>query len=393
MLSVINYLLGNVHVEVRGAYPERFLNLCAQNKIAFWDMTRPEIDVLRIRVSVADYLSLRKYAKKTMCHLHILKKTGLPFFTNKFRKRFALITGLAVFCITVWVLSSFIWVINIEGYSNVDPAFIREHLKNNGVYIGAYGKSINMSDLQNDILLNIPELSFITVNLSGSHANVTVRERTKPPKIISMDEESNIVASRGGIITSITVQSGMPEVKPGDTVVEGQLLAGGYMTGRAGTTITCRAIAEVKARTWQNFTAKYPLKTRVKTYTGNKSVRHTIIFGDRRIKLYFNSGNPYIECDKIGKSAYLTLPGNIKLPIALETQMFREYKTKAYDIPVDTVYEYISDRMEQYIQLDDRDVLLNKRFEGKIINGAAAVNMIAECEQIIGKEQIIPKGK
>ena len=35
LLGLINYVRGNVRVEIQGAAIERFLNLCAQNQIAF----------------------------------------------------------------------------------------------------------------------------------------------------------------------------------------------------------------------------------------------------------------------------------------------------------------------------------------------------------------------
>ena len=36
MQKVINFLRGSVRLEAEGAFPERFLNLCAQNGVAFW---------------------------------------------------------------------------------------------------------------------------------------------------------------------------------------------------------------------------------------------------------------------------------------------------------------------------------------------------------------------
>ena len=393
MLSVLNFLFGYVLIEVRGAYPERFLNLLAQNKISFWRMQRLDVGLIRVCVSLTDYLRIRPFARRAMCHPHIVKKIGLPFFTRKFQKRIALVIGLALFCAIAWVLTSFIWIIDIEGCQTVDPALIREHLKNNGVYPGAYAKSIDHADLKNDMLLNIPELSFITVNISGSHAEVEVRERSRAPEIQSHDTPSNIIADRGGIISSIAVTSGTPEVRAGDTVTEGQLLASGYMTGRAGTTLQTRAIADIRARTWQKLCAVMPADTRAKTYTGETKARRTLVFGRSRINLSFGTGNPYAECDKIIKTARLTLPGNLELPIALETQVFYEYKSTPVTIDADTLFAYISERMEQYIELSKNDKLLGKQFENTMTNGAASVTLTAECEQSIGREQIIPKGE
>ena len=40
ILGIINYIRGSVRIEIQGAAIERFLNLCAQNQIDFWDVRR-----------------------------------------------------------------------------------------------------------------------------------------------------------------------------------------------------------------------------------------------------------------------------------------------------------------------------------------------------------------
>ena len=122
-------------------------------------------------------------------------------------------------------------------------------------------------------------------------------------------------------------------------------------------------------------------------------MRRALVFGRSRINLSFNTGNPYAECDKIVKNVRLTLPGNLQLPIALETQVFYEYQTTQQTIDAETLFAYISERMEQYIQLSKNDKLLGKQFEKNMTNGAAIVTLTAECDQSIGREQIIPKGE
>ncbi|MEG2857604.1 MAG: sporulation protein YqfD, partial [Clostridia bacterium] len=307
MLHFLNYLLGYVYIEVRGAYPERFLNLLAHDSIVFWDMTRPEIDVLRIRVAASDYKRMRICARRAMCHMHILAKNGLPFFAHKYKRRGALVAGLVLFCAIAWVMSSFVWIIDIKG-DGVDAAQIRDELKQNGVYIGARRSKINVNELKNDMLLRLPDLSYIALNLDGSRAEVIARKRTKPPKIEAVDTPSNIIAKRAGVISSVVVTSGMPEVAVGDAVMPGDLLAGGYMTGRHGTTVMMRSVGTIRAKTLHTIAAKYPMDTLVKNYSGKRCTRRTLIFGHNRINLFFSTGNPYVTCDKMIKSVYLTLP-------------------------------------------------------------------------------------
>lgn len=51
--KMINGLRGSVRLEVSGAFPERFLNLCAQNGMAFWDVEWLEATRLRLTLTRA----------------------------------------------------------------------------------------------------------------------------------------------------------------------------------------------------------------------------------------------------------------------------------------------------------------------------------------------------
>lgn len=394
MLGVVNFFLGWVLVEVQGAYIERFLNLCSKNQIGFWGMERVAPDLIRVRVTVANYRRLRPYAKKAMCRLHIISKHGLPFFTVKFKKRGVLIGGFLVFVAIAWVLTSFVWIIDISGCSDEERSVLEGYLRENGVYIGAYVPRINIGELKNEILIKMPELIYAGVNISGSHVSVQVRKRTEAPDVESeKDEPCSIVAKRGGIITSIVVQSGTQEVNKGDTVTKGQLLASSYMTGRGGTTVITRAKANVRARTWYTVTSLFPMETAFKTYTGRKCERKTLILAGRRLKLYRNSRIPYEECDKIIKTTVLTLPGGIRLPIELESEMLREYVTEQESVPPQAALEYLSAGLENAPELGPDGKVIERRYAAGFNGNVARVTMTAECEEEIGVEQKIPKGE
>ncbi len=391
MQKAVNFVCGSVLIEIRGAYPERFLNLCAVRGIEFWDMSAPDVGVLCVCMSVSNYRKIRPIAKKTMCHVHILKKQGLPFFTYRFRRRAALIAGCAVFCIVAWVFTSFVWVIDINGFESLNTEVLRRELARGGVYIGAYADSVDIESLKNDILIKMPELSYISVNFSGSHAEVTARRRTMPPEIIPMDTPCNIVAERGGIITDIVVKSGLPAVARGDTVIEGQLLASGYVTGRAGSTVITHASAEVSARTWRRETAKMPRTYAEKSYTGREKKQHTLILFGKRIKLYFNGGISYARCDKIIKKTDLTLPGGKKLPISLETAYIAEYETVEREFSQDVAEKMLRDGLEASLSLPAGGELVNAEYEAASDSTGFSVTMVAECIEPIGKEQVILK--
>ena len=51
MQKIINFFRGSVRLEVTGPFPERFLNLCAQNYLSFWDVQWLEDGGVRLTLS------------------------------------------------------------------------------------------------------------------------------------------------------------------------------------------------------------------------------------------------------------------------------------------------------------------------------------------------------
>ncbi len=67
--ELVNLLRGSVRLEVTGAFPERFLNLCAQRGVAFWGVEWPEEPLLRLTVAWQDRKGLEDLARRTGCTL------------------------------------------------------------------------------------------------------------------------------------------------------------------------------------------------------------------------------------------------------------------------------------------------------------------------------------
>jgi len=393
LLFLLNLICGYVQISVHSPYIERFFNLLSKRGISFWGHEYIESYEISLFIRARDFKKLHDIARKTQARIKILKKFGLPFFTMKFKKRLALLIGSFVFITIIWVLTSFIWIIDVSGGDITLHSDIRKQLLYNGLKIGAYSHSINHDELKNDILLNFPELSNITVNITGSHAYVNIYMKTPIPEIIDYSTPSNIISDYDGIIKSITVTSGTPEVSPGDTIMRGQLLAGGYMTGRSGGTVEFRSIADIRARTWEKHEIIIPAKTSKKEHTGVSKKKYALILGKNRINLYFGTGNSYTSCDKIIEKVQLTLPFGLKLPIFLECCTVNEYISEEYTPSAEAVKNYLTQYADKYIELGEDDKITHRQFKLTQDSGKFVLDYTAECERKIGVEQMIPKGE
>ena len=269
--QIINRLQGQARIRVEAAFPERVLNLCGARNLAFWDLEWESPTAFTCRVSRRDYYVLRKTVKNLDCTLTVVKKEGVPFFLGRFRRRQALLAGLAL-CGAMWFFSSFfIWDFTVEGCESVTEEEVLRSLQKNGVELGTFAFSLDAEDLRNHVLLEIPELSWITVNVSGSRAYVQVRERVMAPELVNEYLPTNVVARRDGLVKRVQALDGVACVLPGTSVEAGQLLISGVEDTQTVGARVLAGMGAVEARTWYTLSTVMPLENLYKQYTGEES--------------------------------------------------------------------------------------------------------------------------
>lgn len=93
MKKWFNLLLGYAVIQVTGAYPERFLNLCAQNRRGFWRLKWPDAHTVQVRVHLSDLEELKELAQRCGCTLEVLSRRGGVAQAQRLSKRWGLCWG------------------------------------------------------------------------------------------------------------------------------------------------------------------------------------------------------------------------------------------------------------------------------------------------------------
>ncbi len=326
LTGLVNRLRGQVRIRAECAFPERVLNLCGARELSFWDLEWESPTAFTCRLSRRDWRTLREAGKNLDCAFDLVGLEGAPyFFFLRFRHRQALLMGLVGCALALFLGSFFIWDFQVEGNERVPEERILRALEQNGVGLGTFGLSLDGEDLRNHMLLDVPELSWIAVNVSGCRASVQVRERTPPPVMIDRRTPCNLVARRAGLVKKVQTIGGVSCVVPGSAVTEGQILISGVEdTDTVGARVLA-GMGKVEARTWYDLTASMPLTAAEKQYTGKERTGLSLIFGTRRIKFFSNSSIEGAEYDKITNRRPLTLLG-VPLPVTLVTEKWRFYE-------------------------------------------------------------------
>ena len=155
MKKVVNFLRGSVEVEAQGAFPERFLNLCAQRGVSFWGVEWVESTAVRLKVPRQERGDLEDLAVRSGCTLSEVERGGLPTFLERFRRRYALLAGLALSLLAVLLMTQFVLVVDVSGNTEVPSATILSTLRRLGVRPGAFGPALEINYIEQRALLEL----------------------------------------------------------------------------------------------------------------------------------------------------------------------------------------------------------------------------------------------
>ena len=398
MQKAVNRLRGQVRLKVEGAYPERFLNICAANGLPFWGVSYQNETCLHVSMARAQFKQMEPYAQRAMCAVTPLRQTGLPYFLKRFRRRYMFLAG-AVFCLAaLLVFSRFILDIRITGNETVPSGKILTALNDAGFHPGVYGPIVNTNILAHQVLLTLPELSYCTVNITGCRATVVVRERIPKPEIINPKAPTNVIAEKAGVITRMETLEGTPKVMVGSTVLPGELLISGVDDiesaagdGSSAGTRMLHAMGNVYAKTYEKRVVKLPLTVCSKAYTGEQKRRFAFLLGRHRINFPSNGRISYGNYDKMEKIHWLTLPFGLTFPVCIETETIRAYTLLETETDPAEAEASLRARLLDAVQAELGDgTLLHHSFESAVSGGVLTVTLFCECEEQIGAMVALP---
>jgi len=207
---LINYILGYVNIEVEGFYIERFINICISKRIFLWNTKRKKSSIMSVNIGIEDFKNIKEIAKKSQCKVKIKQKRGMPFLFNRYKKRKIFLIMLLFISMLMYILSNFIWNIEINGLENLNKEDIIESLEKNGLKVGSKKNNVIPKEIVNNIRLQREDIAWIGIEIKGTNAKVEIVEATEKPDIIKEDEYCNIIANKKGVITKINALNGTP---------------------------------------------------------------------------------------------------------------------------------------------------------------------------------------
>lgn len=398
MRKLANFLLGSVRILVTGPFPERFLNLCGEENLGFWDVEREGAGQLRVTIGTIFLKRARILANKGGCQLKCELFMGFPAFFARFRKRYALLAGLGLAVAAACFLSQFILVVNVSGNQTVSDFVVLTELDRLGFGVGSYGPAVDERALANQALLDLEELGYLNINIRGIYAEVEVRERTPVPEIEDRTSPADVVAATDGVVLDVNLLAGQTVVGEGQAVLAGEVLISGTNTYESGdgsgailSTRQEHAAGEVWAMTRRKLSACTPLEVTTKTATGGEKTRYSLRILKHDIKFWQNSSIFDGMCDTIKTTSALTLPGGVELPIALTKSVFAQYAPGSGQLERQQAERFLKAQLEQRLAglIGDRATVLSKGWSSEASGGVLTVTLEASCTEDIARTLLL----
>ncbi len=385
MREIVWFLRGYLVLEIKGASPGWALNRLTAARIPFWRVVWRDSFTLEVCVLLRDRERAEQAVAGAMCDCRLVEKIGLRWSVGGLLRRPVLLVMLALSFLAVSVIPNFVLFYSVSGNETVPEEAILRELQTLGVGFGTFGPSIKPQWIKDRMLNILPLLQWITVTQNGCRAEVIVRERPAPAETEERRDFANVIATQSGVIVKQSVLAGQAMYQVGDVVEKGDLLVSGIVDLERTYAVE-HAKAEIYARTWRTKDILIPNEYGEKVYTGAHWTCVWLTIGEKRIKIFGNSGISATACDKMIEMKRLSLPGGLEFPVSLTVETFLPYEMETGTLAEPAAQLLLTDYAERAARQDMvAGEILKSQFVLMERDGCYRLSSTLECQEMIAK--------
>lgn len=380
IIFLYRIVFGFLRIRIYGDFKERALTLCAQNGITLWN-NRLKDGKIECSMLVKDFKFLRSVIRGKGVKVHILKKRGVPFILNRYRKRSGILVGAVMFFAIIQLMSGYIWIIDVEGNQKVSREKILSACHSVGLDIGIRKDSFYPKLKREELMLRLDGVAWSSLNVEGSRLTVNVTE------IKERDKEktySNLKAACDGIIEKMDITSGTSVVSVGQAVKKGDLLVSGIIE----TTDVTRFVnsrGKVYAKTKEEIVLSENYSQKHSVPTGKTKTKTVIEAFGFKVPLYLGTEKGPFETEKSGKNLKLF---SANLPIKIHTKDFVFLKEERVTYSYDELCSRLEKRLNEQMKKTENGQLKHKEFI-KTEKGVTLKSVIEESKNIAIEDNLI----
>ena len=298
-MGMNNIRAGRITVEIKLLNPDRILNIFWNRNINIYKINKKNISTIRLDIDYINYEEVCEVIQTLGGKISIVKRRGFIFWLRNMRGKISLVVGLMLFLVVIFLLSNYVWAIDINVQENISPFEIRQQLKEIGIKPGMAKSDIVVEDIEKKLENANSEILWLRVRVEGSTLNVTIEEKINPPTEWN-GQYGNLVATEDGEVVKVYTYAGRSAVKQEQMVKKGDVLIEG-IDGKEGQEYIIAPRGIVIANTFYEKTMQLKLTGTKLERSGERETEYYIsIFGK---KIYLKKAiKDFKEYDRIEKS-------------------------------------------------------------------------------------------
>lgn len=372
MNGLLNLLFGYIVLELHGEGALQLVNTLNGEGVRLFGV-RAGDGFYSICCSVFKADSVKKRLDSLGADYRVSECRGLPFIAFRYKNRIGLLVGALLAAIIIGGSAHVLWDVRLECNGEFDENAVYASLEKLGVHAGKRIATLDVYNAEHMFLIQNPRFSDVAINIQGTVAAVKLRLRTEAPRQEEKSGVYNVVAAEAGVIRSVTATRGVPVVKRGDTVAEGDVLISGIMQGAYGEYYLHHAYGSVTATVFRKCRIVIPLCTAEKRYTGNSVTKKAYIVVGKRFDLFYDELAPYELCEAESTKSKLTLCG-VRLPVVSESVTYKEYTLTERVLSIDEAHSEATAAFAAYIE---------RELDGEVVNTQTDISYDPELDAVV----------
>ncbi|ASA23605.1 sporulation protein YqfD [Paenibacillus donghaensis] len=382
----LSSLRGFVTLRVTGEQVEGFINALTAADIRVWDV-KPVGGGASLKLLLEEFPALRPLLRKTGCRMHVTGRAGLPFVWARLWKRKMFTLGLLLFGVILFLLSTLVWNIKVVGNERIATEDILNAARQEGVYPYQWIWRLDDPDkLTRDLSTRLPGTSWIGLQRNGTSITIQVVEAEEPEKKPLLSPR-HLISRTDAVVTEIYAEQGRPVTARNSRVKKGDVLISGVLGDEENVEYVV-AKGEVKGLVWHEYNIEVPLKTSVRTYTGERKDRTYLVLGNWAIQLWGYGEAGFVESRTLTEQDPLRWR-SLELPLGMMTEKELEVTETAGALSPEAARQEGILRAQNDILArygTDSVVKSQKILHEKKENGKVYMKVLFEVEERIAEE-------
>lgn len=261
---------GFVRLRLDGLGVEKLMNALWEKKIEVHGLKRSKDRGVELEAAESEKQTIIRLAEEKGFRVKVLNPGMKQKLWQMLLRRWGLAAGIllgAVFCITAM---QFVWQVEILQAGSY-AGEVRLFLAEKGIRPGILQRDVDAAKLQEELLWRLPRVKWVWVKKEGTVLSIRLEEGVSADK--TEDAPGPVVAGQDGILERLTVFSGTPVCKAGDSVKKGQVLILGEETGPGGESVPVRARGEAVGLVQVQSSVRLPTRELITEPTGRQAER------------------------------------------------------------------------------------------------------------------------